>query len=466
MHVSFTLSTAPLLALAAFLWYHAKGQLLPVAMFMSVFQAASVVDISAGSLVIGVQPTYVILVLAILARFAQKRPNINKKWNPDLSTTLLLAAFVAYATVSAFVHPLLFKGVLVSNPKMGFGVPLKWELGHLNQLFYLLLSFAIYLVAAYWTTPAELTKALNWFAGGVVFASLIGFYQYLSSKTGLPFPREILDTSPTYSIFRAYEIDGFPRMNSTFTEAAAAAFSMNVALALVLWRFLARADSLRNIAQVLIIGLGLLLTISTTGYVCLVFLLIVSAFRFLAPWKGNADGRTARVFLAAPAFLLILIAVGMPAVRDSVARLSHTVLLDKTKTVSFQERQEWNRDAFRTATDTKWLGAGWGVCRASSFIPTLFGNVGVPGSILFFAFCSQLFLPVIALRKLKVPIHGAVLLGLGAVLLDLTVSAPELAHPIIWLLFAVAAKFASTRASLALPAGNPYPDVRLLHATA
>jgi hypothetical protein len=82
-----------------------------------------------------------------------------------------------------------------------------------------------------------LTKSINWFVGGVVFASLIGLYQFLAKKTGVPFPTEILHTSPTYSMFEGYEIDGFPRMNATFTEAAAAAFSMTVALAIVLWRF-------------------------------------------------------------------------------------------------------------------------------------------------------------------------------------------------------------------------------------
>src|SRR5580700_5320066 len=151
MHVSFTLSTVPLLLLAAYLWYRAKGQLLPVAMFMSVFQAASVMDLSVGSLVIGVQPTYIVLVLALISKFTERRSAKTNDWIPATSTTLLLAGFVAYAAVSAFVFPLWFKGVLVSNPKFGFGVPLKWELGHLNQLFYLLLSFAIYLVAAYWT---------------------------------------------------------------------------------------------------------------------------------------------------------------------------------------------------------------------------------------------------------------------------------------------------------------------------
>jgi hypothetical protein len=470
MHVEFTLSTAPMLLLAAYLWFRAKGQLLPVAMFMSVFQAASVVNLGFGSFEIGVQPAYLILVAALVARFAGRRPRKTGNWIPSTSTTLLLAAFVAYATVSAFIFPLLFKGVLISNPKFGFGVPLKWEFGHLNQVFYLLLSFAMYLVAAYWTPPAELSKSVNWFVGGVVFASLIGLYQLISIKTGLPFPRDFLDTSPTYSIFGGYEIDGFPRMNSTFTEAAAAAFSMNVALAIVLWRFLSRPDSLRNLAYVCLIGMGLLLTISTTGYVCLAFLLVIAGTRYFARWKGSSEARTARVLLWVPVVLFLLVSLGVPAIRDSFVKLAHTVLLDKTNTLSYQQRAEWNLDALKTAADTHWLGAGWGVCRASSFLPTVLGNVGIPGTGLIFAFCVKLLWPATQLNKLKLQLHGAVLVALSAVLLDLMASAPELANPVIWLLFAVAAKLASDRtppfAQVFTGPMNINPAARRLQATA
>ena len=148
MHISLTLSTLPMLLLAFYLWCRAKGQLLPVAMFMSVFQAASVVDVGFGGLLIGVQPTYVVLLIALVARFAERRPGKTESWIPATSTTLLLAGFVVYAAMSAFVYPLLFKGVLVSNPKLGFGVPLKWELGHLNQL-----SIFCYLSRSTWLPP-------------------------------------------------------------------------------------------------------------------------------------------------------------------------------------------------------------------------------------------------------------------------------------------------------------------------
>lgn len=55
--------------------------------------------------------------------------------------------------------------------------------------------------------------------------------------------------------------------------------------------------------------------------------------------------------------------------------------------------------------------------------------------------------------------HGAVLVGLSSLLLNLFVSAPELTSPIIWLLFAMAAKFAQS-APAAAPERviQPYPE--------
>ena len=465
MHVSFTPSTLPLLLLAACLWYRSAGQLLPVAMFMSVFQAASVVNLTFGGLIIGVQPAYLILLFALAARFTQKREAVSRNWLPVATTTLLLAGFVTYAVVSALLHPFLFQGVLISNPRVGDSVPLQWELGHLNQSFYLLLSFALYLVAAYRTTPAELTKSINWFVGGVMFASLVGLYQFLSIKTGLPFPREILHSSPVYSIFEGYEIDGFPRMNGTFSEAAAAAFYMTVGLALALWRFLSRADSVRNVTHVLVIVTGLLLTISTTGYICLLFLLMVAALRYLGRYNDNLDGRSVRVLMVAPIVIMLFAFAGVPVMRDSLVKLSHTVLLDKTNSISYQTRTAWNQRAFNTAADTFWLGAGWGVCRASSFVPTILGNVGIPGTVLFFAFCARLLWPALSLRRLKVPMHGAVLFGLSAVLLDLVVAAPELSYPIVWLLFAMAAKFAAAQETQPARPLPRYPELQRFQAS-
>lgn len=439
MHISFTLSTVPMLLLGVYLWHLAKGQFLPVALFMSVFAAASVVNLGVGGLQIGVQPAYLTLLLAVGGRFFGRRPRKIKFLIPRTSTTFFIVLFVAYAAVSAFVNPLLFSGIPITNPKLGGDVPLSFELGHLNQLAYLLLSFAIYWVAAYRTPPTELTKSLNWFIGGAVLAALIGLYQFAAAKTGLPFPRDVLYTN-TYAMYDAYEINGFTRVNSTFSEASALAFCLTIALALVLWRVLSGSVSQRNVIYAGIIVTGLILTLSTTGYLCLSYLVAVAMCRYLFHWMGNRRARLAKLLLAFPALVMMLTLLGVPTARDSFVKLMHTVILDKTQTGSYQERTRVNDNALTTAAATHWLGAGWGVCRASSFIPTVLGNVGLPGALLFLTFSLKLIWSAVRKGNTRGQIHGAVVFALGAVLVDLAVAAPEIVSPIIWLLFAVIAK--------------------------
>jgi hypothetical protein len=373
----------------------------------------------------------------------------------------LIALFVAYAAVSAFVSPLLFNGIPITNAKLGGQVPLRFELGHLNQLAYLLLSFAIYLVAAYRTPPAELMKSLNWFIGGAVLAAIIGFYQFAAERTGVPFPRDFLYTN-TYVMYDAYEINGFTRVNSTFSEASGMAFSLTIALALVLWRLLSGSVSQRNVIYAGIIATGLILTLSTTGYLCLTYLLAVAVCRYFFHWVGNERARLAKLLLAFPALVVVLTLLGVPATRESFVKLMHTVILDKEETTSYLERTKMNDDSLTTAAATDWLGAGWGVCRASSFIPTVLGNVGLPGALLFFAFYFKLIWSV---RKSNAdrPVHGAVVFALGAVLVDLAVAAPEIVSPIIWLLFAVTAKLEGTPSFNAPPIRQlPLQEVTLL----
>jgi len=168
--VSFTLSTIPLSLLALYLCYRAQWQILPVMMFMSVFQAASLLNLMGGA--IGVGPGYVLL-LAIFVKSCVVSRNKPQPRKASSAASILLGLFATYAAASAFINPLLFEGVPYTNPKMGFNVPLRWETGHLNQLFYLLLNVALFLVVSRRCSAAEMRRSLNWFVGGSVLASIV-----------------------------------------------------------------------------------------------------------------------------------------------------------------------------------------------------------------------------------------------------------------------------------------------------
>ncbi len=432
-----------MLFLSVLLWFLSGRQFLPVIAFMSIFQAASVVNLSLGSMSMGVNPSLFLLVVFLITKRYQT-PNRKSPGQPLRSAAILLSAFVAYAAASAFICPVIFSGVPITNPKFGVGAPLQWGTSHLTQLCYLLLAAALYGVAAYYTSSSELIKSVNWFVAGAVLASLITFYQYAAFKTGLPFPKEFLDTNPTYVIYDQYEINGFLRVNSTFTEASAAAFTLSMALAIAIWRLFS-AVSLASVVYTTLLTFALMLTLSSSGYLCLVYLLAAAIALYVFRWRGNHDSRVKKTLLAVPALLIFLALLSTSGFRQSFSKLAHTVILDKQESSSYQKRTQDDRDALTTAADTYGLGAGWGMCRGSSFIPTLLANAGIPGFVLFFAFCFEIMRPVLRPRRIRLPIHGAVLFTLSVALLDLFISGPEATQPILWLLFAIAARLAVPR---------------------
>jgi hypothetical protein len=440
--MSFTLSTVPLLLLSLLLCFRAKGQLLPVVMFMSIFQAASIVNLGGAGAEMGIGPSFLLVLVVVIKKLCSPT-EIGVSLNQPLkSTGILLILFTAYATLSVFLNPVIFQGVPFTNPKFGFQVPLQPNTNFLTQLVYLLVSVGLYFVAAYKTTPAELAKSIDWYVGGAVLAAGIAMYQFIGMKTGLPFPSDYLHTSPTFQMFEGYEINGFPRMNGSFTEAAAAAFCFTSALSLAVWKLLTGFTSLRNVLSALILFIGLMLTISTTGYICLGYILLVAGVVYLIHWTGSSTARSNKLLLAIPAFIVLLVIAVNPRFQESFMSLIHTVVLDKTKTFSYEERTQMNDDALATASQTHWLGAGWGVCRASSLFPTMLGNVGLPGGILFVLMIGQVLLPILKRRGIKLPIHGAVLFSLGTVLLNLGISMPEIGAPVIWMFLAVASRLA------------------------
>jgi hypothetical protein len=426
--------------------YPAKGQLIPVVMFMSIFQAASVLNISAGGAEVGIAPAYVILLIALVNKFVARATKAVKISPRTVRATSILACFVLYATLSAFINPFVFSGVLITNSKVGARVPLEWSPGYLPQVFYLLISFTLYLAVTSKTSPAELIKSLDWYVNGVSLASVIGIYQYVAVKGGLPFPSNLLYTNPSYVIYNAYDINGFLRTNSTFTEASVAALSLSVALALVVAKMLYSTRGVGVSAlRALLIALALVLTLSATGYMCLIFVGLLSGFVYLFRWRGTARFKAAKFVLMIPVGIVVLILLTIPAMRQTATNLLHTVLIDKTESFSYQARTQLNEDALQTAADTAWIGAGWGICRASSFIPTALANVGVPGILLLGVFCAMVLHPIRKLHKVRRPLQGVVLFALSTALLNLVVALPDIVHPVIWLLFAAGARLSGSQ---------------------
>ncbi len=435
--MTFTLSTLPLAILTIFLAYLAKWQLLPVTLFMSVFQAASILNIGNT---IGVSISYLLLLIFLVSTylFPRRTGKAGDSFKgADKRAEELVLLFTAYAALSAFLCPILFEGTLYSNPKVGSNVPLRWETGHLNQLLYLFLCVGLYFAVSRRASALQVQQALDWYVGGNILACLIGFYQLLCLRTGIPFPSEFLHTNPVYGIFEAYDIGGFARINSTFTEASAAAGSLTPALAIVLWRLLEQA-TWKNAIIALTLFAGLFLSISTTGYVSFGFLALLCSLLYLFRWGTQTEARVIKLFLGCLGTIVAIAMLVLPSVRLEITDLLNVVIFTKTSTGSYEERTQWNVDAWQTGLHTHWLGAGWGVCRASSLIPTLFGNIGLPGLLLLIFILVRVFSPAWKTSTTSLQLKGQIMLSAAVYLFGQFVAGPELTSPLIWFLFAAA----------------------------
>jgi hypothetical protein len=447
MHVSLTLSTVPLLLLVAYLWKRAQKELLPVVMFTAIFQAASIVNIGIGGAELGIGPSMFVLLMAVGQQLLNKKPSaLRADQRPLRSSTLLLFAFTAYATITALINPFLFRGVLVNNAKFGLNAqPLEFRPGCISQVIYLLLFVLLYFTSGYRTSGRTMEKALNWYVGGAVLAAFISIYQFLCLKTGLPFPKEIFHSNPGYAIFEGYDMGGFARMNSTFTEASAAAEAFVAALALVLWRIVSGTVSIRNLLISVVLFIGLFLTVSTSGYLCIAVVATICAVGYFRRTPGSPESRAAKVLLAIPVMLAVVALIVTPSAQEAASDLVHMVILDKKSSSSYKDRTQANDDALSTAAETHWIGAGYGVCRGSSLIPTTLGNTGIPGFLLLALFLLTLYLPLFKKGGVRSTQHGAILLALTSVMVDLLLAGPEMTAPVVWVLFAEASRMAAAK---------------------
>lgn len=408
------------------LWFKAGKRWLPVFSFCLIFQAASLVNIGDS---IGLSPAIVALLLLLAEAVLKRNSSVSRGGSAKPVTLALLALATAYALGTAFLNPKIFEGAPVSSPRYGGRVALGWEMGHLNQVVYLLLAVALFYIVSCRTPWREVQTAVNWFVAACAVASLMALYQL----TGLPFPREIFATNPSYAIFKVYEIGAFTRANSTFTEASAASSTFAVALAILIWRTLSGVISPRNLLCCLVLLGGIISTLSTTGYLCLAFLFLVASYRYLSYWRTNRGARVVKPLLAVPCLLLGLGVALSDAQQAYLSELLNSVLFQKKESQSYRERSLANEYAWETAAATSWFGAGFGVCRGSSLVPTTIGNIGVPGVTLFGLLLLTVVSPQPRNSSLVSPLdRQIVVIGLSTYLLSLVISGPEMTSPLLW----------------------------------
>jgi O-antigen ligase len=431
-----TATTVPLLLLVLVLWRVTKGELLSIVLFLSIFQAAS--GLNLGTM--GLAPWILVLVVGLLAKLV--RPQRSPFTTPDTNPVAvrLLMAFVCYAIFSGLLYPLLFQGVLVQGSHDSTPGPLVLGIANVAQICYLLTAVAVFGLALS-SSREGLSSALDWYVRGCIVACIFAMYQLANAVYGVPYPTEILYSNPRYVIYHAYKINGMWRLNSTFTEASVLAGHLSVGIALLGWNVATRPLRWWSSLSLALMVITLLLTLSSTGYLSLIVTVLAgSALALRALFRAPSLSRPKAILLLAAA-LVVTVALITTNATAMINKAIHSVLLDKEDTSSYRERTASNYAAMETARQTYYMGAGWGSVRCSSLGPGLLGTVGILGTFLFCTFLLSLTLPLFGPDKnsRREDTYEKSLLGTLVILAAMMVAGNEPDQPILWVLFAACA---------------------------
>ena len=429
-----TASTLPLLVLIAFLWWRTKGELLPIILFTSIFDAASAFNV-AGS---PISPW----ILALLVCLPLKAFSGKLRWKPvaglNRPAFRALLLFVGYAVFSSVAFPFLFHGILVSNSHNGLNTHLSWTFSNFAQSSYLLAAFTVYLLAIH-STREQLRNAVTWYIRACVCIAIIAMYQLANAVVHVPYPSALLYTNTTHVIYDAYKIGGVWRLNSTLTEASEMAFYLGTGLALLGWHLATHRIRWQSAASFLLMLTAMVLTVSTVGYACLGTIVvggILLYLRYSFRRRGAAPFKVLLVLGVVGAAVPLLLLTGAG---HTIGKVFETVFINKVDSDSYRERSLWNTLALQTSHDSYYLGAGWGSVRASSFACSLMGNVGIPGVLLFLVFILQLLRPLFTPRRYAhFEMFERSLFAIAIMLVALLIATPDPIMPVIWVLFAVA----------------------------
>jgi hypothetical protein len=445
-----TLTTVPLMILLLWLWSRTGHRILPAVAFVSVFTAASALNL--GS--VGLACWLFTFASIAVARKLTGAPRYQVMPGVNQAAVLAVSVFVVYAVVSGLVFPFLFAGVPVV--RAADAQPLEWGMGNIAQVSYLAASFGLYLTAI-GTPKAELDVALEWFLRGCVVAAAIAFYQLLNAIVHVPYPSDLFYSNPSFVIFPAYQMNGLWRLNGPFTEASDMAGYMMVGISLQGWILIHRKLTFGRVASFLMMVFALLMTQSSIGYFTVLLLSVVSVFVYVRYiWRGGALSQIKLVLMLLAVGAVVLTCLNHSVV-EAVQKVITGTLFEKQNSESFRDRNLTHVAAMETFADTWYIGAGWGSARASGLIYVLLANTGVLGAFLFGCMLLSFTFPLFrgsARQRRDVPAVqdtaegfslGAILFALLMLLVTMLVAGSELGTPVLWILFGAATVATTTR---------------------
>ncbi|HTT23535.1 MAG TPA: hypothetical protein VMG82_31700 [Candidatus Sulfotelmatobacter sp.] len=421
--------------------------LVPLMLVASAFVAAPVLEFSLGDFDLGIKPYYFAAVLLAIRALPVllKYPLLKRGLEPSVSR--IVGSFVGFwkwALVSAFVFPVVFKGLQVINPRAvdgdvaaafalgGESSPLHWSFENLGQAAYLTLNLvAVLYVIGSRRSSGRTADIFGTLRGTIIVVSLIALLQGVVAWEGWSFPLLFFHSNAAYSTGYDEAIEGLRRVNSTFSEASyAGGFLAAAALGLLAARLRGGRVSPFVIALAVI---GLILTTATTGYAAFV---VGGILLFLYFARDSLRRRMTRQLFRKCLYSVLLVAGAAAVLLAADVPLRQAAMestLGKVDTVSFFARVSVDVYSMKLLVSTYGLGAGLGSNRPSSLGAYLLSNVGVVGSVLFVLFVFRLIVQLSKRARLAGGSSFAMVMWmLAGILVAQSVALPDLSWPPLW----------------------------------
>jgi len=431
-----------IIPLSVAIFFVRPGLLVSWAIVVSVFQAASVINVGGDSL-IGISPFFFVLIL-IAARFIPLYVTGKcgfARGEPILNVLRPLTLLTLWGIVSSFVLPFVFANLAVNTPHGGMdtaALPLHWSVSNAAQAAYLSLECVFILYATSLARGhSAMEKSMRAFRIAGLIAVLIGVYQLIAHKAGLFYPKELFNSNEAWAQLVTQKIAGIWRLSATFTEPSAAGSFFAAWSCFLLFVVADRTTARWSDWLLLCAGIAmLLLTTSSTGYVVLGIMLSMFVLQHMLGLitRGSMSPRVGIICL-----VIGLGTLGAIAVLPDFGRLLREVLLQKTESISGKNRAATQWESLIVTNESWGLGVGLGSNRPSGMLFYVLSNLGVPG-LLLFAYC--LYVTLFMARMLLQPlrrcgfVRGYVRGSAGAfivTLLALSISGAELTTPQLWI---------------------------------
>jgi hypothetical protein len=453
----------PLTTLVFLLWPSRLEELL---LYLVVFQGAAVLNLG-GGFGFGLSP-YFFAASLLAARVGIKWSGGQIRFHRDefAQRHLRVAAlFISWCVVSAFLLPILFRGMPVDSPRAGaenqfyLRLPLQWTFSNAGQAGYMVLNFFVLVALTDFCTrrpPQLLIKAFS-YSGLIVV--LVGLYQMLCNSLGLPFPTAFFNSNGTWAQNYAQMIGaGWHRVSSTFVEPSEAGGFLSSWLLFEL--VFANEGSDERVRHTVFAILGcviLLATTSTTGYVTVGLVAAFMLGRFLL--QILEQGRISTRLGLALATIFLVVGVFLACGHGS---LLNDVLWNKVGSESGVVRTATMWRGFDVMLATYGLGAGLGSNRAFGMLAYIAANLGICGLAVFLYLLGQILYETFNSLKAS-PLRGtsrtlliACVGAFCATQIGLVMSGAEISEPRMWVLWGML--LASVRATAA---GNFGAGVRI-----